>query len=371
MSIRFGRQEGRLVHTDGLGPLQLFGPSLNDESARERETSALGVSRSPQDVVRILARHVCHRPENLVEGKYKPGDATLSRAEVAQLTIKDIETIADAYIEERPSISQNSIFDIVEEEGRQIRRHRYGDPKLSKLPNEPSAAYLVRLLELHDTEIRTHLKETLGQLSSFSGAVQSTIASTYLAGESLMNSFLPPAQHWMREPIGATRPDRLVLPVRAADTTNQLLSELGAKLGDLIEHSQSAAEYAVEANNTQITIAHAVNKGIADGSKFSKITIGLSFLVFVLTVASLMIAAYSMRQTSRLAAAQSISHREDVQRIDRYLASLEKLESEQRDILRKLASSATTSHGQLLGTNEPSRSDSTGAPLHDPPLRQR
>jgi hypothetical protein len=234
---------------------------------------------SPDSFARTLSMFICCREANLVEGKFKPKEQTLTKEDVEKLTEEDLENIAKIFIEGSDYLYKENVISLKEREGGGTELvSEKGGIKYPQENGESFVQYLYRLFIIDEVKRKEHL----ANLSPFSRGLSESIGKTLSLGESLRKTV-------SATNVRVTPADQLpsldIHKIMRLDEERRLapFKALNERLDRLIDSTIQSVDFQVETNKVQTGIASELKSSGNSNVKFSRTNIKLTMIVIVLT----------------------------------------------------------------------------------------
>lgn len=264
---------------------------------------------------RGFVKYSCFPKDRLVDNEYKPKSPILDDEVIKKISIEDMEKISRLYISKNEHLFKKQITKkSINKEGKEVISFEYGEIIHPKKDDESWIKYLHRLITLECVNIKEIIlnisKSSLMNVSKFSENIADNILKTFTLGDSLTKKIegfqsisdktLEKLNNINIAPIDSSPQSadfslhNNLERMRELEIKNRLkpFRELGHKLDELINISNQANEFIIDANKTQTLVASGINKSGYQSSKFSKINLFLSCIVILLTIFNIFIGIY-------------------------------------------------------------------------------
>ncbi|WP_404396219.1 hypothetical protein [Pseudoalteromonas phenolica] len=284
-----------------LGTLFLFSISVGNQSSLLKALSSSVAEAEPREYVKNLFKFVCYPENSLKEGIYKPDEPVLTREDIESLTEKELEDIAEAYIQDNEYLFKKREFKKKNnEKGEEVHYSEYSDILHPKNDDEDNIQYLHRLACLEQENQRERMKsifDSMPKLGSFSKSLTGGIAKNLMLGESLAKSFeaaraIPKIE---LSPVTSQLKtiDWAAIERKKEKVRREPFEELAKRLDKLINSSSQASEFMVEANKIQTEIAAEIKSGGDVTDRHARKNVKLSIAVILLTISGLVLTGWS------------------------------------------------------------------------------
>lgn len=273
--------------SSSVGELCVFSITIGGLKELYKELGRPISECEPIEFVRRLTRHICFQKEVLREGKYKPDKPVLTADNIELLTVDNLQEISKIYIENNEYLAKKRIL-----RNRETDQDRAtvdsNEVDYPQQENESFVQYLTRLFSLEEETITEQLKGLSSTLKGFSDSLGDSIKNTFLLGDSLINKI-----NNVRSPhevsiksIESSFPKINFEEIGQKIEENRLrpFNDLSSRLDQLIETSNSAADFLVKANEIQTRIAGEIKSSGDVTTKLAGINIYLTVIIIILTV---------------------------------------------------------------------------------------
>lgn len=301
---RFPQKKDGSFQTKSLGRLYVFSLTLKDQQRLHDELGKTIEDSNPREFIRALIKLVCHTKDKLVEGQFKPNEPSLDDEAIKTLTDNELEAFASLYIQQKEYLFRKWIRKETKgKDGKTVITDELGEINLPKDNDETNVDYLHRLSSNSEKEWR---RLVLG-MTDFSSKIQNKMLNTISLGTDLKNSLTNLSS--FRSHLTTTIEEdakRLGESIRLREEERiKPFRELAERLDLIIDSSTKAADFLVEMNATQFGIAKELKESSNTAARFSKKNILIGIIIIALTVISLVLGYYSVRQTNQVTGGQN------------------------------------------------------------------
>lgn len=279
-----------------LGTLYIFPLTIGAQQDIHKILEKPFSETDPELFVKTLIAAVCYLENELVEGKYHPDKtSSILKEDIDKLNSEELEKFSYAYIKNNEYLFKESKYKTKKNErGNMVSYREIGEIIYPRLDGETNVNYLHRLSIIEENKQKEQFAKLLkpfSDITGFSNNLTESIKNSFLMGDSLKKS------------IGAIRPPifadirSVESPFKQVDYIDPFIQQeknrlkpfnnLADKLDRLIYSSIQVAEFMVETNKIQAGIAKELKDSGDTAVKFSKINIGISCLIILLTICSI------------------------------------------------------------------------------------
>ena len=330
---------------------ELFAFHLLHSNKKELRTRLGGsIEKStPLAYVRTLITISCHTRTSLIDGRYRPSVYSLAAAAANEVTVEELEAFSSLYLEHNDYLyTGNEIIPNPNKDESEIKLLiKQGSIVYPRKDNESNVDYLYRISVAREKEESAQAQEamkTLG-MTSFSSGLQEQIRTTLNMGAMLKDTSISPGHSAQFDRESAS--DIFKTMKQQEDARLKPFRALSGKLDELVELSSSTADFMVEMNKTQTTIAAELKASGQTTTWFAKANFVSSILIILLTLVSLWLGYQSFFSNDTVAHRQLEYANKIVKNLDDINnhsmlsskhadASLEKLIEQQTAFLREL-----------------------------------
>lgn len=279
-----------------LGKILVFRKNVGNMSDTSKELDADIKDVSADEYLKVLIKYICCT-ESEFNGE-RPTLPTSFQEQINLLTEEDLEKIAGAIVENSDHLTHETIDDsYVNDEGVTVVRHKTGEIKNPKLPDENNIDYLHRL------EIKSHeeLNERFKKMTSgFSSQINLNLGKVFEKQQKLFDSIGKSSVEKIGESLRnynfaesvadcvAVTPEKYVRPEMFIPPVNPLVE----KINTMNENFAKVVDYNADMSNVQIEIAAELNGAVKSAKKSTRFNMLITALVLLITIASLIITAY-------------------------------------------------------------------------------
>lgn len=259
-----------------------------------------------QVFMRELIKHICYPASSVNEDKDQPAITILTDTQVNNLSDGDFERIASAYLLNNEYLYSEPID--------QITTATNGDTsiiindiKYPKLENETSVDYLHRLCGIKQHADEQSNARMIKVFRHFSNDLARDIRDTFTMGETLRKAVRPLIPTSIEsQPVNLATNDIATLARQNQERNLKPLNDLADKLDKLIDNTSLAANFMVESNEVQTSIAEELKVSGDKAASYSRANLNISILIIILTVVSIGFPVFVYFQARRDSALQAV-----------------------------------------------------------------
>ena len=314
-SILLGK-ELFILKTESRGNLHSFELTVGDMIKISELLGKAPEKTSPEEFVRVLLSVTCHPKDRIINESSRPVGYSLSLDDVSKINPDELEKFATLFLENNERLYRKRISKSEPAKNGKgtVVSFEYGEMEHPREDKESSVSCLHRLWILDEAKRYKHNKDITQSLfgkyndlsnimKGFSHPLEDQMVKTLKMGDALKSSLkfaesqAKQKMSFFEQPTPGFN-DFADLSRKIEENRIRPFEKLGDKLDKLIEVSSDTAEFVVQMNKTQTSLADELKKAGDFTLFYSKQNIKLTLFMISLTCISIILSAYSIYYSS-------------------------------------------------------------------------